>query len=432
MSQLEHFDQLDHRLSERLGAALRGPASSDWLDVRRRASAMSKPRRPRYVLAIAAALVLVAIAAPALAFRGAIVDFLTAAHAPSNVVREFGQMQVRSLPMVDPGIFPARARRVTSVRLPDGTTSVLYVAPTKSGGFCELWTSGGPACTAIRGRGSRILIAVGYSSMDPQLGVDSVEGVVRSRSATVEVVYADGRSTVIPYVWVTAPISAGFFLHVIPEGQRAGKTRPVALVVLDHGRELVRTPIADVRRQDRVVQHTDAWNQQVQTTAEAVWSKHRRLFSLLTRDGRSFTLYVMPSRRGPGRRCFTSDQMMGCEPVLLPGPPVQLRLYGAGGPPGRMVPAVESVLLTGEVARSVRRLELRFQDGATRAIRPREGFVLTELPSSRYRPGHRLVRAVGYGARGRRIGAASFDPRAFDVYPCTKPVALGYGVRRCP
>ena len=40
---------------------------------------------------------------------------------------------------MDPGIVPNAARKVTVVTLSDGPHT-LWVAPTKSGGFCETWT----------------------------------------------------------------------------------------------------------------------------------------------------------------------------------------------------------------------------------------------------------------------------------------------------
>jgi hypothetical protein len=385
-------------------------------------------RRHRTYLVLTVLALLIAVAAPALAFRSEIIDFFTASHAPNDVVVYFNKMEAyeSAPPGVAPGVLPAQARRITSVRVGD-RTSVLYVAPTKRGGFCALWTSSyAPTCLAERARtGSSRYALTRWSSMDPALGIDTIEAEVFVRDATATLLYADGAATVIPYVWVTTPIRTGFFLYAVPAGRRLGKTRPVALTIATEGKTVFRQAIEDFSDMPRMVDHRDRWGQSIQTSREAVWSKRRLLFSFMLRDGQLIEQWVMPSRAGTSRRCFAGTTSSGCEPAVLTGSPVQLRLFG-GGRGGA------SVLLTGEVARTVGSIQLRFQDGSRVTIEPKEGFVLAKLASNHYGLGRRLVSAIGLDKSLKPVGSTTFQPAQPDVYPCTKPKNYGYGVTRCP
>lgn len=413
---------------------LGGFEDADWADALRRAqlavgSVRPRRRRRRYVL-VAALILLVAVAAPALAFRAQIIDFFTAAPAPRSAVVEFGRLKVTSLPDAGANVLPGRARRVTSVRV-GGRERILYVAPVAGGGFCAFWTDGGPWCVTPQARRSAgILANLGWASIYPQLGIDSIEGGLLRRDVTVKLLDADGASTVIPYVWVTAPINTGFFLYELPAGRRLGKTRPIALVVVRNGVTVARRQIEDVSKTLRVVDHRDRWGRSIQTTPEAVWSKRRLLFSFNLPDGTLNTLWVMPSRTGPGRRCYASNFAEGCEPSLLPGPAVQLQLNYVGPVSG--IDHSGSTVLSGQVAERVRRVELRFQDGTSQTITPREGFVLARIATGHYRLGHRLVRAIGLDATDKAVGSERYSPNEPDRYPCRKPKHYGYGVVRCP
>jgi hypothetical protein len=400
-------------------------------------------RRPLLVVAMVL-VVIAAIVAPALAFRAQIVDFFTASHAPKNVVVDFKQLQVEQRIALFPRAFPAvvarRARRITSARV-NGTRSALYVAPTKNGGFCAFWSPNeAPRCYAHPLRhgglpklGGLRFVEMTYSSMYPSLGVDTVGGVVYARGATVELRYADGTKTPIPYVWVTAPINAGFFMYGVPSNRRLGKTRPVALIVTRAGKTLARQSIENVRASisQGTVDHLDRWGQSIQAPTEAVWSKRRMIYSFLLSDGELIEFWVTPSRKSADRRCYVGSALeTGCEPAVLGGPPVQLQLptgFGSGGGG-----EVHEALLWGRVAARVQRVELKFQDGREQVARPRDGFLIAKISLVHSRPGHRLVRAVGVDRSGHVVGVDRFNPATPGVYPCRKPKDYGYGVTRCP
>ena len=117
---------------------------SDWLDVERRVRRSSRRRKLTITLIAAAAVLIVA---PAFALRGSIIDFFSADPAPANVVRDFGSLEVGAPPGMAPGVDPEEARKVASFPF-DGKQHVLYVAPTKGGGFCQSWTNSGGGCRA--------------------------------------------------------------------------------------------------------------------------------------------------------------------------------------------------------------------------------------------------------------------------------------------
>ena len=119
---------------------------SDWLDVQRRVRRSSRRRKLTIALIAAAAVLIVA---PAFALRGSIIDFFSADPAPANVVRDFGSLEVGAPPGMAPGVDPEQARKVASFPF-DGKQHVLYVAPTKGGGFCESWTKAFGGCRTTR------------------------------------------------------------------------------------------------------------------------------------------------------------------------------------------------------------------------------------------------------------------------------------------
>jgi hypothetical protein len=402
-------------------------------------------RRPLLVVAMAL-LLLAAIVAPALAFRAQIVDFFTASHASKNVVVDFKQLQVeqRIADRAFPAVLSGRARRITNGRV-NGTRSVLYVAPTKNGGFCAFWSPNeAPRCYAHPSKrgglpklGGLRFAEMTYSAMNPPLGVDTVSGVVYARGAAVELRYANGTETAIPYVWVTAPINAGFFIYGVPSNQRVGNARPVALIVTRGGETLTRQPIENVSTNPQtlagqgLVDRRDRWGMSIQAPTEAIWSKRRMIYSFLLSDGELIEFWVTPSRKSVDRRCYVGSALeTGCEPAVLAGPPVQLQLptgFGSGGGG-----EVHEALLWGRVAARVERVELKFEDGTQQAATPRDGFLIAKISLAHSRPGHRLVRAVGVDRSGHVVGVDDYNPATPGVYPCRKPKDYGYGVTRCP
>lgn len=414
-------------LAARFAALTDRGDDSDWLDVQRRVH-RAKRRRTLAASLIAAAAVL--IVAPAFALRGSIIDFFSADPAPTPVVRDFWSMQVGAPPGMAPGVQPGQARRVTSVRI-DGEPHVLYVAPSTGGGFCESWTKAFGGCRASRTLPAkqaarlspaqlRSYNAMGVSGEFGADGLRMVGGHVLIPDTTVELRYQDGQSVEIPYLWVSKPIDAGFFLYGVPAAHRKAGHQATALVLVDRdGNEIARNPFQAIPPRDVV--HRLSNGTRVFAPAQAVWAKRRVLIDFRSAAGKSITLWVAPSRTGG--RCYWWNQGSGCLPAGAPiVPPVSIGMTGAP----------RSVRLFGLVAPNVATVTLNYQDGTTGRIEPTQGFVLAEIPASHYPKGHRLVSTVGYDQNGHVVGRSPFQPDTPGLYPCKEPQSYGYGVKQCP
>jgi hypothetical protein len=184
-------------------------------------------RRPAVVLVVLLAALIVT---PAFALRHEL-DFWSAEPAPERVQLHFDEMRKVFAPAG--AVIPKEAREVTAV-LVDGQRQPLWVAPKSSGGFCFHFHHMG-ACDAGFGFGG--LQAEG-GGLDWMVGV-----VVQEETERVVVRYEDGETAVLPFVWVTAPIEAGFVLFDVPAEHEAEGHRPVSVTALDEqGRELAQQP----------------------------------------------------------------------------------------------------------------------------------------------------------------------------------------------
>jgi hypothetical protein len=86
---------------------------------------------------------------------------------------------------------------------------VLYVSPTRQGGFCYEWRGVGSGCNPLRS-----------TPLHVTWGNDRVVGTVAySRISSVRIRFTDGTSAAAAISWVSAPIKAGFFVYRIPAGK---------------------------------------------------------------------------------------------------------------------------------------------------------------------------------------------------------------------
>lgn len=226
-------------LAARFAAVPHPPDDSDWLEVRR----LARPRRAsrrRVALAAAAAVATTALAAPAFGLGDNLVGWLANDPAPPKVQRSFGRLEEGASRGFAPGVIAADTRKMV---LPSGL--VLWVAPTKGGGFCLSVAGGGGSCDAERTLEFWPVFSIGRDV--------TPEGVIRGEpvlihgsttladAATVEIRFEDGASVTVPVVWVSEPIDAGFFGYEVPRTNWAVGHRPTLLVLRDaQGRELRR------------------------------------------------------------------------------------------------------------------------------------------------------------------------------------------------
>ena len=200
-----------------------GPDDGDWTDVLRRTK---RARRRREIYGAAFLVTLAAIAVACSSVLGhPIVDFGKAQKAPENVVVNFAHES-----SIGPKILNYRTREIPGLFL-YGKPYKLYVAPTESYGFCMSQGRSTPGTCYTRGS---VLVPGrldAYLIADKKIRILGAFGW--SRAERLVVSYADGSKEDVPFVWVTAPIDAGFFVLGVSKAHRSHATRPTALVLYD-------------------------------------------------------------------------------------------------------------------------------------------------------------------------------------------------------
>ena len=394
-----------------------GPDDGDWGEVLRRAG-RGRRRRQASVLFVLASAVALGIAS-AYAFGHPIVDFGSAPKGPEKVVDDFGSLEVGAPAGMAPGVLPHEARRITAVPI-DGKEHVLWVAPTKQGGFCDSWSQFMGGCRADRHDAFAKHIDVG-GNQDVFAG-----SFFQASGSKLELEYADGATDEIPFVWVTAPIEAGFYLFRVPDAHRVDGHRPTSIRLLDDdGKVVAEDPLPFTQAAPpALVTHDLPGYPRLSVPAEALWDQREQLFDLRADDKAHLGLWVAPERGGG--TCFWSNQAMGCthgNPRAIPRPHALDLGFSGGG---------THVALCCDVGRDVARVEVRFEDGDRAELTPRRGYLLWPIPSRHYPVDTRLVELVGFDAQGHQVASRMMPSDARGLYPCTKPKDYGYGVSMCP
>jgi hypothetical protein len=404
-------DGSDQLLAKRF-AALSSPLDdSDWLDVRRRAGL----RRTHVWVALPVAAALAAIlVGSALALYRDSIDFWSTAPAPERIVVDFHKMRTLGSALGSVGlgndVIPGEARRITTFAI-DGEPRGLFVAPTGEGGYC--WRLHFVSSCGRTGQ-DRPALSAGWLESDHG-GASWINGdFLDPEIARIELEYEDGTLAPVPFVWVTAPIDAGFFSFDVPPEHLPAGHRATAIRAFDEdGDELARQklPFSDPR-----------WENGPDGLPRAAdRTQKRTLFDLRDHKGNPWTIVVAPA---PGDRlCFAYNFGSGCFTPKFPRTNDQLHLNGGG---------VVSVCCA--VGDGVATVELRYQDGTRTELTPVEGFLLYLIPPEHYRLGHRLERIAWLDAEGRKIASRAVQPDRRAVYPCSKEeeIDLGHGVRMCP
>lgn len=402
-------DGSDQLLAARFAAISSPLDDSDWLDVRRRAGL----RRGREWLALPIAVVVAAIVVgSALALYRDSIDFWSAPPAPERIVVDYEEMRARADVGIGfgPNVIPGEARRVAFFEL-DGEQRPLFVVPTEGGGFCSRLHFIG-TCGRIRASQS------GFGSGGLQGehgGLDWISGhFLDPGIRRLEVEYEEGTSDPVPFVWVTAPIDAGFYaLDVPPEHETLGRRAAFVVAFDEDGVEVVRRELTfdDPRWQSapdglpRIADRT----------------QKRTLFDLRDHKRNPWTLVVAPAPEE--KLCWAYNFGSGCFSPRFPATPDALNLHGGG---------VVSVCCA--VGEGVATVVLRYQDGTRTEFEPVDGFLLGLVPPEQYAPGHRLERIIMLDAEGREVARRELDPTRRAVYPCAKEdeIDLGHGMTVCP
>ena len=222
----------------------------DWDDVLRRAE-VTRPsragtRRPRKLLVALGllSLAIVVLATPAFGLRAAVlgligredVAFEQGGRAPAVVRKQFEDLALGVPPSQNPQALPGQMRRVGAFRI-GGMKRTLWAGPTRRGGFCYSLERRGGGC--LRDPREREPAAIAHSLAGRQRDgeppeVTSLTGWLFAPEAerlTVE--FEDGQAEELGFVYVSAPIDAGFFAYDIRGERRRAPRRPSALVLRD-------------------------------------------------------------------------------------------------------------------------------------------------------------------------------------------------------
>jgi len=230
-------DQLDLRL-----AALADPTDdSSWAEVVGRANDLRERRPAPLTVAIGAALALaVVVVTPAVGLRGRIVHlFAKAEPAPQRIEKSLATLG-GTPPPLGPGVEADRAVKVLETPVGSGVKAVLWVAPTRSGGFCralelEELHGGGAECLQLREDRLSVDVSLHGVSTDgahmsgPVL-LDGFAGSKRADSLVLR--FEDGHSTRIPLVWLSSPVDTGFFVYGVPKQHWREGHLPTTLTLL--------------------------------------------------------------------------------------------------------------------------------------------------------------------------------------------------------
>ena len=240
-------DRLDQVVAARFGELQGSAGHPDWGDVQRKARRLRLRAHASKVSAGACVALLAVLAAtPALGLRGHIVQlFGSSEPAPTKVVTSFAEMDVDAPPGMAPNVIAGETREVARWPLSTGKTSILWVAPTRAGGFCLEYSNAGGGCDRDRrGDFSPGLAIPGLIAPPGEIQKSPVivtGDTLLHDAASVEVQFEDGDDARVPLIWVSAPIDAGFFLYEIPAPHLLDGHLMTALVLRDtNGHELAR------------------------------------------------------------------------------------------------------------------------------------------------------------------------------------------------
>jgi hypothetical protein len=232
------------------------------------ASGIIRRKRPyvRAALVVVAALVAVLVVAPAFGLIRGVLPFFDAPKAPQSVQVEFFSMNTGAPAGMNPRAIADETRRIGEFSFA-GRTHTLWVAPTEQGGFCFEWIGGWGGCTAptpdpltwngdlevpagvatptipVPPPGGTVSAATAAAMLKARsLAVPTwISGYVNSSDAQdVVIKFSDGTTVYPDIVWVSKPISAGFFSYDVPAKYQTEANHLVAVDALTAGGAVVK------------------------------------------------------------------------------------------------------------------------------------------------------------------------------------------------
>lgn len=196
-------------------------------------------RRFRPVLVAAAVVAgLVLLALPAIAAFTPLIDFSHAPRATGPVVRTFEELRHQAPPGMDPRVVADQARRL-DIPLAGTDKAVMYVAPTRTGGFCFEIVGHTIGCDPDR----TVPVEIGFSAARLDAGPAIVYGWIYDADASsATVTTAKGAQQKAQLVRITAPIDASVFVAPIDD---IGDALPITVDVTNTTGESVATKVIE-------------------------------------------------------------------------------------------------------------------------------------------------------------------------------------------
>jgi hypothetical protein len=373
-------------------------------------------RRRRYVAFGSAALASALICGVALAASVIRRDFFEAPAGPETIRRSFSELDRAAPQDMQTRVIAEETRRI-DVPIDTGGSRPLFIAPTSGGGYCTASSFGGgcrierrpsPDAVArlnVRGKNSWML---GVSMFVGPAKTTIYGDILDERVSELDVRLADGTLRRIPFVWISEPISAGFFFYDDLADDRSPE--PEAVIARGDDGVIAATRVETLQNagSDRI-------------PGRAIRESARELLSITTQAGREVSLVV--ARATGGGTCYWTTRGHGCvdsqsdTSALFP-------LLSSGSEP---------MLLWGPVPPGASTLELRFQDGVVKVLVPTEGLVLAEIPRAQYARGRRLREIVARDVGGAVLRAQAIQVTDDQMYPCVPQAvaSLFRGLREC-
>jgi hypothetical protein len=184
-------------------------------------------------LAAVALVAAIAVATPARALVRGILPFWDQPTAPQSVQVQFFSLNAGAPRGMSPHAVAGQTREVGRFTF-GGSTKTLWVAPAGNGGFCSLWlpAGGGGCSTSGHPLSTGALLQLGRPAW--------VTGDATAPTVGDVVIRLSDGSTVQPrIVWVSAPISAGFFAYDVPAAQQTSRVHVTAVDAYDRNGRLV-------------------------------------------------------------------------------------------------------------------------------------------------------------------------------------------------
>ena len=223
---------------------------SDWREVH-----MPRRRLRTPVAVTAAAALIVVVAASAAGLPGRVVRlFNEAKPAPPEVVKSFAAFDE----IVRAGL-TAAPRKVLQTRIGPRETATLWVAPTRTGGFCSAVKlrfrdgsseGAGAECEqALRRLSVDVMLHGPFTATGKVLGgpVLLTGFVGQPNAGSLRLEFQDADTASIPLVWVSKPVEMAFFVYGVPKRHwRAGHHPTTLTVFTARGKKLARAGITGI------------------------------------------------------------------------------------------------------------------------------------------------------------------------------------------